>query len=60
MNGVVRPQHAPTIRKPMIQRKMDGCGSIVADVSEAIVAIVASKKPKIALPYSRNNEDAAL
>jgi hypothetical protein len=27
MNGVVSPQHAPTIRKPRIQRKSDGCGS---------------------------------
>jgi hypothetical protein len=27
MKGVVKPQHAPTIRNPKTQRKMDGCGS---------------------------------
>jgi hypothetical protein len=37
MNGVVSPQHAPTIRKPKIQRKMDGCGSFATGVSGSIV-----------------------
>jgi hypothetical protein len=27
MKGVVRPQHAPTRRKPRIQRKREGWGS---------------------------------
>jgi hypothetical protein len=37
MNGVVSPQHAPTMRKPKIQRKMDGCGSFVSDMSTFIL-----------------------
>jgi hypothetical protein len=40
INGVVSPQHAPTIKKPRIQRKMDGCGSLAAGVSGPIVAMV--------------------
>lgn len=33
MKGVVSPQHAPTIRKPRIQRKMDGWGSLAMGAS---------------------------
>jgi hypothetical protein len=40
IKGVVRPQHAPTIRKPRIQRKTDGCGSLAAGVSGPIVIVV--------------------
>lgn len=40
MKGVVRPQHAPTSRKPRIQRKIDGCGSAPAGVSGPIVAVL--------------------
>jgi hypothetical protein len=36
INGVVSPQHAPTIRKPRIQRKMDGWGSVAMGVSGSI------------------------
>jgi hypothetical protein len=37
INGVVRPQHAPTTRKPMIQRKTEGWGSVAMGVSGSIV-----------------------
>lgn len=37
MKGVVRPQQAPTIKKPKIQRKMDGCGSLCMGESGSIV-----------------------
>ena len=39
MKGVVSPQHAPTIKKPRIQRKMDGCGSFATGVSGSIDAM---------------------
>jgi len=40
MKGVVSPQHAPTSRKPRIQRKIDGCGSFATGVSGSIVAML--------------------
>jgi hypothetical protein len=40
MNGVVRPQHAPTIRKPRIQRKMDGWGSVAMGMSGSIAGSI--------------------
>jgi hypothetical protein len=36
IKGVVRPQHAPTIRKPRIQRKTEGWGSVAMGVSGSI------------------------
>lgn len=38
MKGVVRPQQAPTIRKPRIQRKAEGCGAGVG-VSGSMVLV---------------------
>jgi hypothetical protein len=38
IKGVVSPQHAPTIRKPNIHRKKDGCGSDLMGVPVSIIA----------------------
>lgn len=43
MKGVVSPQHAPTIKKPRIQRKMDGCDSFATGVAGSIVATASTE-----------------
>jgi hypothetical protein len=37
INGVVRPQQAPTRRKPRIQRKIEGLGSVAGGVLGSMV-----------------------
>jgi hypothetical protein len=39
MNGVVRPQQAPTMRKPSIHRKTEGWGAGVVGVSGSIALV---------------------
>ena len=39
MNGVVSPQHAPTRRKPMIQRKTPGSGSLATGASGSMALV---------------------
>jgi hypothetical protein len=56
MNGVVSPQHAPTIRKPMIQRKMEGWGSLAMGASGSIVLAESVHSGKSIATVSRTRE----
>lgn len=44
MKGVVKPQHAPTIKKPRIQRKREGCEAEGVGVSGSIVLVFDTRK----------------
>ena len=53
MKGVVRPQHAPTIRNPRIQRKTDGRASMGVGESGSMVTVTVQKNAHTLLSCQR-------